>query len=156
MKKLFKNKNVAFSLLGVLLGGLLIVFGMLTPSDKSENSETNLYPSNEIESYTSSLENKISEHLEKINGVSKVSVIITIDGSNEKVYATNGTNKDYVITKDSNGNENALVLTEIIATVRGIAVVCDYNNNNELKQQIISMLSSLFNIGTNRISVMSA
>ncbi len=157
MKKLLSNKNLLVVVLAVLCGVLLIIFGSIGDG-KNVNEEdvaNASYPGKELESYTSALEKRVTEHIERINGVSNVSVLITIEGTNEKVYATEGSGKDYVIIKDSSGSENAVVLTEINASVRGIAVVCDYGENNELRQQIITMLSSLFNIGSNRISVMS-
>lgn len=158
MKKLLSNKNVLTVLIAIVVGILLVVFGF-SGSDKKDleqNTDAHSYTSAELESYTTALEGRVAKHIEKIGGVSNVNVLLTIEASNEKVFATEGANKDYVIIKDSNGNENALQLSEINAQVRGIAVVCDYGGNDELRQQIILMLSSLFNIGTNRISVMSA
>jgi len=158
-KKVFENKNLLMIFCGVLVGALLIVFGATKDSgvDKDEINEGSAkYSSEELESYTDSIEKKLKGHIEKIGGVSDVSVIVTIDGTNEAVYATDGSNKDYVVIKDSSGNESAVMLMEINANVRGIAVVCNYGNNEIIKQNIIEMLSSLFNIGANRISVMSS
>ena len=81
-------------------------------------------------------------------------MLVTVEISKEKVYATTGGDRDFVIITDSNGNESALTVAEINASVRGIAVVCNYGENEALKKEIIGMLASLFNIGTNRISVM--
>ena len=157
MKKLFENKTVLISALGVLLGFLLVILGLMSDDDtKQEGLTSPRYTSTELESYTKNLEDKVTDFIEGIGGVSKVSVIITIDGSNETVYATEGSNKDYVIVTDGSGNENALRVMEISSTVRGIAVVCEYGGNDKLKNQIVEMLSSLFNLGSNRISVISA
>ena len=158
MKKIFANKNLITVLMAVFVGLLLVLFGLFDDSDKDidEIRSDVSYSSTELESYTTSLEDRVANHIEKIGGVSYVSVLLTIDASSEKVYATEGASKDYVIIKDSGGNENALVLSEINAQIRGIAVVCDYGRSEEMRQKIITMLSSLFNIGTNRISVMSA
>ena len=157
IKKALKNKNVLFALIGVILGVLLILFGTLKGDSDSEPSKGDAvkYSSEALESYTSSLEAKIKALIEKIGGVSDVSVIVTIEGSQEKVYATEGANKDYVIVGDKNGSGNALQVMEISATVRGIAVVCDYGKDEVLRQKIIAMLASLFNIGVNRVSVVS-
>lgn len=157
IKNVLKNKNVLFALIGVILGVLLILFGSLKGDSESETptGESPKYSSEALESYTSSLEEKIQALIEKIGGVSDVSVLVTIDGSQEKVYATEGANKDYVIVGDKNGSGNALQIMEISATVRGIAVVCDYGNDEVLRQRIIEMLASLFNIGVNRVSVVS-
>ena len=156
LSKIFKNKNTLIIIFGMLLGGILIIYGN---SDKSSGdfpiTNENNYTSSELEIYTETLENKVSKFLEKIGGVSNVSGIITIENSKENVYATEGSNFDYVILQDSSGNQSTIKLTEINATVRGIAVVCNYSSE-ELRQQMISTLASLFNIGTNRISVINA
>ena len=155
-KNIFKNKNVIIVILGILIGGALIFYGEVGDSGKkATEAKESVYSSNELEIYTERLENKISGFLEKIGGVSDVAVVITIDNSKENVYATEGANYDYVILTDSSGNQSTVKLTEITATVRGIAVVCNYESE-ELKQQMITTLSALFNVGTNRISVIRA
>ena len=154
------KKNVYILILGVVFGVFLIIMSCINYSeDKDVNiTDTNLpeYGSAELESYTASLEKKVKSVVERISGVTNVSVLITIEGTNEKVYATNGSNKDYVIIKDESGNESALSLMEINANVRGIAVICNYGGNEDIRQQIIEMLTSVFNIGANRVSVISA
>jgi hypothetical protein len=158
MKKLLKNKTLVISSLGILLGIVLVLLSSV--SGKEANSildENNVkYTSKELESYTSALEKKVTLIIDKIGGVSNVSVALTIDASSETVYATEGNNKDYVILGGANGIESALKIMEINATVRGIAVVCNYGGSDELRIGIINMLSSLFDIGANRISVISA
>ena len=151
-----KRKNILVVVIGVATGLLLILLGNIgsekLPSDLTEP----LYTSEELESYTANIEKKISSLLSHIDGVSDVCVLVTVDISKEKVYATEGDGKNYVIITDSSGNESALTVAEINASVRGIAVVCKYGGNENLKMEIINMLASLFNIGSNRISVMHA
>lgn len=157
MKKILQNKNIAFAVLGVALGLILVIIGNIDSDvDTTSVDHSPTYTSNELETYTENLEAKVRNILSKIGGVSNVDVIISIDGSSESVFATEGSNKDFVIIKDSSGNESALQVMEINATVRGIAVVCDYGNDENLKVQIINMLAALFNIGSNRISVISS
>lgn len=157
IKKLFKDKNTVIAFAGAICGILLLLIGVFGNSDK-ETSDVSVteYDSEALRSYTEALEQKIENFLEHIGGVNDVEVILTIESSSETVYATEGSNSDYVIIKDSSGNENALQLTEITATIRGIAIVCDYGNDEELRKTIIKTLASLFDIGTNRISVVSA
>lgn len=156
IKNLFKNKNLLIVVIGILIGGAMILFGEYGKKEEPKPEDNSIaYSSDELDMYTERLENKISEFLEKIGGVSNVAVVVTIENSKENIYATEGSNYDYVILTDSSGNQSTVKLTEITATVRGIAVVCNYESE-ELKQQIISTLSALFNIGTNRISVIRA
>ncbi len=156
-KDIFKNKKLLFAALGCMCGILMILLGSFDNGDKSKKTENDIsYTSAELETYASSLEGRISSLVGKISGVSNVSTLVTVEASKETVYATSGNDHDYVIIKDSSGNETALKLSEINATIRGIAIVCDYGGNEALKKEIIELLSSLFGIGSNRISVMQA
>lgn len=157
IRDIFKNKKVLIMAVGCMCGILLILLGSLEGGNKGIKMDTNVaYTSDELDSYTASLEKRISALVGRIEGISDVTALVTVDASKESVYATSGSNRDYVIIKDSSGNESALKLSEINATIRGIAVVCDYGGDNALKMQIIELLSSLFGIGSNRISVMQA
>ncbi len=158
LKKIISNKNFLFVAAGIIAGILLIVAGSIGKDDKKAEPEITeqKYTSDELESYTDTLEKKIAGLISKIGGVSDVSVLVTVDGSNETIFATEGTDNEFVIIKDSDGNEYVVRVSEINAQVRGIAVVCDYGGNDQLKMDIINLLSSLFAVGANRISVMQA
>lgn len=156
IKRILKNKNVILAVVGVICG-VLLIFGGTNAKKSNDTLDTSVkYESEELQTYTLALEKKISEFLEKVGGISNVSVILTIDSSSETVYATEGNNSDYVIIKSSEGSENAIPLTEISAKLRGIAVVCDYGNNEQLKGTVIELLSSLFDLGSNHIAVLPA
>ena len=158
IEKFIKNKKLLIPFLGALLA-----IAMLIPSWGSNEDTTAYnkdyhpeYDSDELKTYTERMEEKIEAFLEEINGITEVSVILTVESSSETVYATQGANSDYVLVKDAKGNENAIPLTEISAKIRGIAVVCDYGGNERLKMTVIDLLSALFDLGANRISVLSA
>ncbi len=152
-----KNKNVLVIVIGCVCGLLLILLGNVSEKDNSEGAvNESMYSTEELEGYTEALEKKVTSLISHIGGVSDVNVLVTVEISKEKVYATAGDNKDYVIITDASGNESALTVAEINANVRGIAVVCNYGENEALKMELINMLASLFNIGSNRISVMAA
>lgn len=159
MKKIIKNKNFIMMLLGVVCGIALFVIGFT--SDSSSNTlkqapDQPTYDSMELKNYTDTLEEKIEKFLSQIKGISNVTVLLTVESSGETVYATEGENSDYVIIKNSDGTESAIPLTEITAKIRGIAIVCNYGENEKLKITVIELLASLFDIGANRISIISA
>lgn len=157
LKDILKNKKLLFAALGCTCGILMILLGSFGNGKNVQAPQSDAsYTSEELESYATSLESRISSLIGKIAGVSDVSTLVTVEASKEAVYATSGNDRDYVIVKDSSGNETAIKLAEINATIRGIAVVCDYGGNDALKKEIIELLSSLFGIGANRISVMQA
>lgn len=157
IEKIIKHKNAVLPFLGIILA-IFIFFGDSASSSKTSQtiSTQAKYDSNELKTYTEVMENKIQSFLNEINGISDVSVILTVESSNETVYATQGVNSDYVIIKDAKGNENAIPLTEISAKIRGIAVVCDYSGDEKLKMTVIELLSAVFDVGSNRISILPA
>ncbi len=154
-KDILKNKKLKVVIIGILAGLCLVLAGNLGNNKTSSDVKNeNLYPSDELNVYTEKLEKRLEEIIENIAGVQDAEVLITIESSNENVYASNGVNKDFVIIENTDGSESGIKLMEINAKVRGIAVVCDYGRNDILKKEIIEMLSSLFDIGSNKVSVM--
>ncbi len=151
-----KNKKIMMITAGVAVGLCLILAGSLQNSnDKiSDIEQKELYSSEELTVYTEKLEKRVEDIIENIAGVKDADVLITFESSKENVYASNGENSDFVIIQNSDGSESGIKLMEINAKVRGIAVVCDYSGNEKLRAEIIEMLTSLFNVGSNRISVM--
>lgn len=157
LKEIFKSKRTTILILGALLGIFLVIIGSVKQtSDDTSLSPPSQYYSEELVTYTNYVENRVKDIVGEISGISNVSVIVTVESSNENIYAESGMNRDFVIITDGNGKESAVKLFEITAKVRGIAVVCNYGNNDNLKKEIIEMLSSLFSIGSNRISVMQS
>ncbi len=156
--KLLKNKKLMMIVAGVAAGLCLVLAGSLKKdtSKGTDTSKEELYSSEELTVYTEKLEKRLEELVGNIAGVKDVDALITFESSKENVYASNGENRDFVIIQNSDGSESGIKLMEINAKVRGIAIVCDYGGNEALKAEIISMLTSLFNIGSNRISVMPA
>ena len=156
--KLQKHKNLILPFLGIALAVILFFFESSSAenSGSATNHTSTEYNSEELKTYTEYLEERIENFLNEISGISNATVILTVENSSETVYATQGINSDYVLIKDSKGNENAIPLTEISAKIRGIAVVCNYNGNESLKMTVIDLLSALFDVGANRISILSA
>ncbi len=154
--EILKNKKIIMIVAGVAAGLCLIFAGSLQ-NDTKKTANTNkeeLYSSEELTVYTEKLEKRVESIIENIAGVKDASVLITFESSKENIYASNGENRDFVIIQNSDGSESGIKLMEINAKVRGIAVVCDYGGNEAMRGEIMEMLTSLFNIGSNRISVM--
>ena len=93
--------------------------------------------------------------------------MITYDTSDENVYAKDMDEEfenkenapveqriksEYIIINGSDG-EAGLKIKNVYPTVRGVAVVCDGANDPNVKGQIVSVVSALFDINSTRISV---
>ena len=142
MLKKYKNKILIFSL--VIVGIILILLSSidLTKNKKNELSST---------LYADALEKKIEEFLENIEGIHKATVIVTLDTTNEIVYAQNAGGLEYILTNDG----SPIPVTEIYTTVRGVAIACTNGNNDEIKMRITELISAYLGIPSNRIKIVS-
>lgn len=158
--KLKKDKK-SFIILIIALSGIFLIFiSGLTAEDENGSK----YVSEE--SFVMS-ENELSETLEKliesIDGAGKAKVMLTFKSYNETVYAVNTEEninsdgeRDYTgeyIIIDSSDGEDGLKLKITAPEIRGVAVICHGGNNPVIKEQIVSVVSALFDISSNKISV---
>lgn len=156
--KLKKDKKTALIIFTAILGMLLILFSG-TPAEKNEKAS---------ESKTEEMiewEEKLQKLLSSVEGAGRVKVMITYETSDEDVFAYNKDesfreneekfSSDYILV-ENNGSETGLKLKTVYPEVKGVAVVCDGADDPVTKEQIISVISALFDISTKNISVVSA
>ena len=152
--KLRRDKKTLIIIL-VGISGMLII--MLAPSgDKTEKSDEQSVVCNYD---VGDVQNEVRCLIESIKGAGRAEVYITYESENETVYAMNVDEKsdgndihiksEYIITDDESG----LVLKVLHPKVRGVAVVCQGGNDPVVKEKIYSVISALFDISTNKISV---
>ena len=82
----FKYKKQAVIIFG-LIGVVLILLSELVPSTADGKSNTNT--STDYESYVSSLESRTQNIISSIDGVGKCRVMITLEQTDERVFAKN-------------------------------------------------------------------
>lgn len=157
-KKLFdKLKKDKKSMLIILLGisGMLLILFSGTDTvnaDATEETSAGVYSQENISA-------QVKKLISDINGAGKTEVVITYENDFETVYAVNTdekysgndihTDREYIITDDETG----LILKVLYPKVRGVAVVCQGGDDPVVKQKIYSVLSALFDISSNKISV---
>ena len=158
VKTFFKNTKVitALGIIGILLIGFSSVF---TAPKKEEKAKETAYS---IEEYKSNLEKQIKNIAVKITGDKKVSVLLTLESGVKYSYAdekeenksdkTEGVKQNYVTVKTEDGAEKALVITEYMPIVRGVAVVCQYATQNEINALQNAITASL-GISKNKVFV---
>ena len=154
VKKVKKDKKTLF-IIGIGILGMLLI---IIPSGAQENEDFN-QDVKDIAYDCSYIENQVVTLIEGIKGAGKTRVLITYESDSESVYAVNTDEKsdgdsiqrknDYIITDDERG----LLLKVIYPRVRGVAVVCQGGNDPEVVGEIYSVISALFDISTNKISV---
>ena len=138
-----KYKNIIIISILVIVGILLIIISSIDCSSKKEDENIDSL------SYVASLEKKIEGFLKKIDGIKDAKVIISLDSTNETIYAQNENNLSYILSN----NGEPIIITEIYPTIRGVAVACTNGDNDYIKMQITELLSSYLGISTNRIKI---
>lgn len=145
----FLKKKSVMVILGLLSLGLLLI-SIGTANGKNEVKSTEKSDFNE-EEYTLNLESDAAEMINSVSGVKSCRVNVTVECTYEKVYAKDG--NDVMKIRNSNGDENGLELTVKMPKVRGVAVVYKGNDSSYVKKEIVSLVSALFDIPSNRIYV---
>lgn len=111
-----------------------------------------------VETYRQALEDRMAAICAQVSGAGEVQVIVSLQGGFEYVYAYDekvsaaGTSRVYV-TIGSGSSQRLVFLTEKAPAITGIGVVCTGGSDPTVRQEITSLLSAAFGIGTNKIYV---
>lgn len=152
-----------------ILGLLMIALSEFFPSGKVEKGKdvaNTMDNTSYSEGFKQRTEKELREIIGKIDGVGEVSLMITLDGTTEYVYAedvdteTDEENdsksnkyKNEVIIVDSDGGEKALIKKIVEPKVKGVVIVCSGGGKTEIKERVTKAVSSALNISTNNICV---
>ncbi len=162
---LFKDKNSKRKLIASLaIIGIALIFLSEVGARKSnsDNSPSTKSSTLDYAEYVADLNDRLSDIIGKIDGVGECSVMITMQSTQESVYAKNKENSqnggsvsessEYVIYDGENG-DSPLLINEKMPGVAGVAVVCSGGDNVLVREKIISCVCALFNIPSSRVSV---
>ena len=154
LEKLKSDKKIALIVLVGFVGMILILF---SPDDNKVEKNSNDY--DQVNFYSDNIQSEVELMIESIKGAGKTKVYITYESDSEHVYVMNVDEKsdgtelhyksEYIITDDETG----LILKVIYPKVRGVAVICEGGGDPLVKEKIYSVISALFDISTNKISV---
>lgn len=159
-----KDKKLAFMLLLAIIGVVLLIGSEFFNKEKSDQ---NLKTSIDTSEYAENIEKKLVEIISAIDGAGNVSVMVTVETSEENVYArqVKGDEQtdseksalqyeyEYIVVKSGTSAENGMLLKVIEPNIRGVAIVCDGGDNASVRENIINTVSAVLNIKTNKISV---
>ncbi|WP_234120074.1 stage III sporulation protein AG [Clostridium hydrogenum] len=181
-----KNRKEKFSnfIIVALIAVLIIIvasFFKTTDSMTLQNNDTQKQPvkANSSDSssgnYETSMENKLKDTLEKIDGVGNVEVMMYFSSSEEQVPAFNENKSNSVTdetdtsggkrttTQTSDGNtvvtskdgdkESPLIVKEYKPTITGVCVVAEGASNDVVKLNITNAVVDLFGITSDKVNV---
>lgn len=147
--------------LGLVL--LLFLWGLF-PDEQQAAPEAGA----DLSAYEKTLEQKTEALLKQVEGVGKLSVMITLDRDYEKVYQTDQTKKSEKSTASDTDNrseeqteavvlakDEALIRTSKAPRVLGVAVVCEGGSQAVVQQRVVDTVTTLFELSSARVSVVS-
>lgn len=156
-KSRISGKNLLL-IVGAVAGLILI---LLSTSQGESTPMPEISPEEEMESvkkYIDTLEIRLKGILESMDGIGNVNVIITAKEGAEDVYASDArydggslTTKEYVFDK----NGNLVKVKLVFPKIKGVAIVCSGGSNPINREKIVSLVTSLFDIGASNVYVCS-
>lgn len=168
LKALFKSeKRVRILALLGALGILLLCLSELLPHTRTVQKEDTAKTQTDVNDFCAQTEKKLSELIAQVEGAGRVQVMLTIESSDEKIYAadeksnakTDGDaeqksyDSQYVLVDGASGDTGMLLKTNA-PKVKGVIIVCDGGENPAVANQITNAVSAALGVGANRVSVL--
>lgn len=163
-----KNKKI------VLFSGLVGLVLLLVPEMFSKDNVQEQTKVFSTDTYVQSIEEQLVSIIGSIQGAGECRVMVTLENGVEYVYATeqknnsdrqeeNGTDENRLtqrndsessaIVIDNGEKREGLLVTELQPTVRGVVVVCDGGDREEIREQIAQAVTVALNISSKRVYV---
>ena len=170
LKSLVKSKAFSKLLMALALTGMVLIsFPTGRKDDKKETSDANGYS----QKYVRETEKRLTDILEKIDGVGDVSVMITLSSSEEVIYAQNEKeSRDYSNDSDESnslskensrlektyvfsdhGGRTALKISSTEPTIKGAVVVCSGGGDPVVRSKVTEACSIALGIRYGNIFV---
>lgn len=163
VEKILKNPKflVAVGLIGIALVFLSSFFG--NDTEKVDSNENVYSP----EKYCADLEQRVEKLVEHITGDKNATVVITVDSgknykyadateytsSNSDTQTSESSNKSYITVRTADGGEQALIVSETMPKVRGVAIVCDGGDDETISKSIENAVTAALDITSKRVYI---
>lgn len=170
-KELLRGKKATKFIVILLIIAVIIIFAseMLFSGESKKTAETSF--TFDLDEVTRNTEERVEEILHSINGVGKVEVMITFEGSVRNKYAV-----DFKVTEDTkntaggdtevhydkdeehiiinNGDkEEALKEYYTLPEIKGVVVVCEGGGSTAVRERVLSAVTTVLNIGSDKVYV---
>lgn len=152
----------------VLLGiiGMMLIFFSSFFQDSEKEEKQKQDKKYQMSDYAEYLERQVEGILGEIDGVGDVSVMLTVSGTEEYVYAqenresissgsdnSSSQNENSYIFEQKDGDKTALVKKVVNPDVSGVVIVCDGGNSPSVREKIFEAVSVSLGVPANRIFV---
>jgi stage III sporulation protein AG len=105
------------------------------------------------EGYRRELTQEIEDLCEKVQGVGRVTVLVSLEGGYEYVYAKDADGD--CVSIGSGSGKQAVVQNILPPKLLGVGIVCDGGENAACRAALTELLSAALGIGSNKIYITS-
>ncbi|MDR0288404.1 MAG: stage III sporulation protein AG [Clostridiales bacterium] len=181
LKKLkIPPKVIILILVGIALLFISNTYFNGSSSKNNSTSGSQPQPTSNVssEDYAKQVSSELESFLSTIDGVGKVKVIVSVDGSGEKVTAKDSSNQSEkteqkdsqggtsssikeqsdnttIYQQDSGGNKEPFITKEQYPQIIGVVVSATGGDSNVIKEKIISAVIALYGVAPHKIQVFS-
>ena len=149
----------------VLLGLLLAVIAVPAEDEKkaTDMSENEALQGAEDEAgsdYESRMEQKLETLLMQVEGVGRVQVMLTFEGSGERrvekdIFSSGQENREETVYKEAGSSERIpYVTSETNPKAAGVLIIAEGGGNSRIRQEILEAAQALFGIEAHKIKIM--
>lgn len=124
-------KIIIFAGLGVIVA--IFISGLYSQKGPDVNVST------DFSSYENELEEKLCRTLSNISGTGEITVMITVEKTEEDILSQKETS----------------VTTTIMPKIRGVVIICDGADNVIVRQKIVESVTRVFDISSTKVAVVS-
>ncbi len=155
IKPKFRKKALFLFALLALAGVLFMTVGK---SEGKKNGQEVGFQSLDPAEYARSVEKQIVTLCNKVDGASGAYAVVTLKGGYRAIYATdsqsgNTTFKNETVIIGSGSGAQGLLIGYENPEIAGIGIVCSGGDNAAVRKNIVAVVSSAFDIGSNKIFV---
>lgn len=138
-----------FALIILAIGLVLLSF----PSE-NRNDDTAVAVTKQEEQPDDELETKLQTALQQIDGAGRVEVILTVKESHQKILASDETETESkTVTVQSSDGTETVTVKSLYPVYRGALIVCDGAEDPKVKLDIVTAVSALTGLGSDKITV---
>lgn len=161
-----RSKTTIIVIIGIC-GMMLILLSELLPGgEKTDEAKAEKSYSESTDGYKLELESELKSILSQIKGVGEIDIMITLDGTEEYVYAeeldtdqnkdnskTSEKYKNKIVMNENGSSKSALVKKTIKPKVSGVIIVCEGGGDINIKERIIKAAGAVLDLSSDKICV---
>lgn len=155
-KTLFRGQKMMLALVALAIIGVILLL-MSSGGTKSKEEEIN-FQNLDPAKYAEEVEERVEALCNRVDGASSAYAVVTLKGGYRAIYASDyqsgsSSSKHATVIIGSGSEEKGLLIGYENPEISGIGIVCSGGDNYNVRKNIISVVSSAFDVSSNKIFV---